>query len=79
MVIIYKNKTKDPNMDSIAFWKRFIDGGIGLWTGTRKAFDTFINTLNEEAKPFGIHFQFGKSVNFLDLNIDDENKIQQSI
>ena len=66
---------------SIIFWKRFIDDILGLWKGTKRQFDSFVNKLNEAAKPYGIHFgdcQFGKSVNYLDvqLSLDDNNLVQ---
>ena len=66
----------------VTFWKRYIDDCLGLWVGNKEGFDEFVTQLNEETAKFGISFpieeiQFGKSVNFLDLNIylDEENKI----
>ena len=66
----------------VKFWKRYIDDCIGLWTGNKEGFEEFLTKLNKETEKFGICFpieetQFGKSVNFLDLNIylDEENKI----
>ena len=65
------------------FWKRFIDDGIGIWKGTRRTFNSFINKLNKETNKYGIHFpieeiQFGKTVHFLDITIyiDENNTIQ---
>ena len=75
---------KTNTMDSvqIKFWKRFIDDGIGLWKGTKKEFYKFLESLNKETQKLGINFpvkeaQFGKSVNFLDINLyfDNDNKI----
>ena len=69
--------------NELRFWSRFIDDGIGIWRGSKRAFDAFIKKLNREANKFGINFplnevQFGKMVNFLDvtLYIDIHNKIQ---
>ena len=72
-------KTKSMKSPLITFWKRFIDDGLGIWKGTKDEFNNFLESLNEETREFGIHFppheaQFGKSVNFLDLNLYlDEN------
>ena len=74
----------NPTLDTISairFWERFIDDCIGIWRGTRRSFLNFVNQLNAETKKFGIEFpineiQFGKSVNFLDINPHlDENNI----
>ena len=75
-----------PNLDlnsEIRFWKRFIDDCLGIWRGSKRTFLNFVHELNKETIKFGIHFpvsevQFGKSVNFLDVNLylDEENKIQ---
>ena len=75
--------------NELRFWSRFIDGGIGIWRESKRAFDAFdafdafVNKLNREGNQFGINFplnevQFGKMVNFLDvtLYIDIHNKIQ---
>ena len=69
--------------NELQFWSRFIDDGIGIWRGTKRAFYAFVNKLNKEANKYGINFpinevQFGKTVNFLDvtLYIDIQNKIQ---
>ena len=71
------------NITELRFWKRFIDDGVGIWRGTRRAFETFMKKLNNEAKKYGIIFpadaiQFGKSVSYLDITlyIDDNNMIQ---
>ena len=71
------------NSNERKFWKRFIDDGIGIWKGTRRTFNSFINKLNKETNKYGIHFpieeiQFGKTVHFLDITIyiDENNTIQ---
>ena len=70
-------------LNELRFWKRFIDDGIGIWRGTKRAFETFLKKLNKETNKYGINFpieefQFGKSVNFLDvtLYIDEQNHIR---
>ena len=78
-----------PNLkcwNKIPLWKRFIDDGLGIWTGTEREFHKFIKDLNDQSQKFGIKFppkevQFGKSVNFLDLNIyiDEENMIHHRL
>ena len=69
--------------NELRFWKRFIDDGIGIWRGTKRAFESFLKKLNKETNKYGINFpieefQFGKSVNFLDvtLYINEQNHIQ---
>ena len=71
------------NANELRFWKRFIDDGIGIWRGTKRSFEAFVRKLNKETNKFGINFpidefQFGKSVNFLDITlfIDEHNNIQ---
>ena len=63
-----------PKLDlvqAIRFWKRFIDDCIGVWRGSRRSFNNFVQQLNSETKKYGIEFpikevQFGKSVHFLE-------------
>ena len=70
-------KKIDPslmNSTQIRFWKRFIDDCIGIWRGSRRAFESFVKKLNEATKPYGIHFplsemQFGDVVHFLDITL----------
>ena len=71
-----------PAVEAIRFFKRFIDDCIGIWRGSRRSFDNFVNLLNREAAKFGIKFpvkeiQFGKSVHMLELTVylDDHNTI----
>ena len=85
-LLFKKIKPKIEEWGFIVFWKRFIDDGIGLWSGSKDEFYHFMSLLNKESQEFGIHFpisevQFGKSVNFLDLTIylDDENKMQHKL
>ena len=85
-LLFKKIKPKLKEWSLIEFWKRFIDDGIGLWTGADDEFHDFVKALNNESKTFGIHFplkevQFGKSVNFLDLTIylDEQNKIHHKL
>ena len=85
-MLFKKIKPKLKDWSSIEFWKRFIDDGIGLWTGEEIEFHNFIKNLNKEAQLYGIHFpikeiQFGRSVNFLDLTIylDNQNQIQYKL
>ena len=70
--------------DLILFWKRFIDDVFGVWRGTLRQFNLFVQKLNMLAKPFGIQFgdqQVGRSVNYLDvtLYLDDQNQIQYKL
>ena len=82
-ILFIKANPKLTEIQAIRFWNRFIDDCIGVWRGTKRSFDNFVNQLNVETMKFGIKFplqevQFGKSVNFLDLNIylDEDNTIQ---
>ena len=54
---------------------------IGIWRGTEAQFLNFVSDINRLTAPFGIKFdgaQYGKSVNFLDVNIYlDSNNIPQ--
>ena len=57
----------DQIIEALRFFKRFIDDCIGVWRGTKRSFDSFVNQLNKEAAKYGIKFpikeiQFGKSV-----------------
>ena len=68
----------------IAFWRRYIDDILGLWRGTRRQFDLFVANLNIAAQPFGIQFgdtQFGKTVNYLDveLSLGNDNQIEYKL
>ena len=81
-VLFVKANPNIPSVEAIRFFKRFIDDCIGLWRGSRRTFDNFVNLLNREAAKFGIRFpikeiQFGKLVNVLDLTVylDNENII----
>ena len=81
-VLFVKANPNIPTIEAIRFFKRFIDDIIGVWRGTRRAFDSFVALLNKEAAKFGIHFpvkeiQFGKSVNILELTayLDEDNTI----
>ena len=70
--------------DLILFWKRFIDDVFGVWRGTLRQFNLFVQKLNMLAKPFGIQFgdqQVDRSVNYLDvtLYLDDQNQIQYKL
>ena len=69
-------------IQAIRFWKRFIDDCVGIWRGTKRAFDNFVRQLNAEMKKYGIEFplkevQFGKSVHILDLctYLDEDNTV----
>ena len=71
------------NIEAIRFFKRFIDDCIGIWRGTKRAFDSFVTQLNKETAKYGIKFpldaiQFGKEVDMLDITpyLDEENVIQ---
>ena len=80
-LIFKKIRNQINNWTLIEFWKRFIDDVFGIWRGTENQFTIFVETLNRLATPFGIKFgdwQIGKTVHFLDLNleIDSENQIQ---
>ena len=80
-VLFKQIKNKMKNWSLINLWKRFIDDVFGVWSGTVRQFDVFVELLNKLAEPFGIKFadhQIGKSVHFLDLtlSLDTENQIQ---
>lgn len=65
----------------IDLWRRFIDDVFGVWLGTVRQFNLFVEVLNKLAQPYGIRFadqQIGKTVNFLDitLTLDNSNQIQ---
>ena len=70
-------KKIDPSLMSstqIRFWKRFIDDCIGIWRGSRRSFENFVNRLNNATKQYGIYFppnemQFGDIVTFLDITL----------
>ena len=73
---------KLTEIQAIKFWNRFIDDVIGIWRGSRRSFDNFVKTLNQETMKYGIKFpmkeiQFGKSVNSLDLTVylDENNQL----
>ena len=56
----------------IRLWKRFIDDCLGIWRGTKRSFENFVQRLNAETTKYGIKFpiqevQFGEKVNFLDV------------
>ena len=81
-VLFVKANPCIPAVEAIRFFKRFIDDCIGIWRGSRRSFDNFVNLLNREAAKFGIKFpvkeiQFGKSVHMLELTVylDDHNAI----
>ena len=80
-VLFKQIKNKMKNWSLIHLWKRFIDDIFGVWTGTVRQFNMFVELLNKLAEPFGIRSadqQIGKSVNFLDLTLylDPDNQIQ---
>ena len=70
--------------DNIEFLKRFIDDILGIWTGTRRQFDLFLQRLNSASQQFGIQFgdfQFGKSVDYLDLtfSLGQDNRLEYKL
>ena len=80
-VLFKKINKKMKNWSLIDLWKRFIDDVYGVWMGSTRKFNLFVDLLNKLAEPFGIRFadqQIGKSVNFLDLtlSLDPNNQIQ---
>ena len=82
-LLFVKIKPKITEIQAIKLWERFIDDCLGAWRGSRRSFDVFVNTLNQETMKFGIKFpikevQFGKEVNFLDLTVylEEDNSIQ---
>ena len=81
-VLFVKANPSIPTVEAICFFKRFIDDCIGIWRGSRRSFDNFVNLLNREAAKFGIkipvkEIQLGKSVHILELTVylDDHNTI----
>ena len=74
-------KGKMKNWSLVDLWRRFIDDVLGVWLGTVRQFNLFVEQLNKLAESFGIRFadqQIGKTVNFLDitLTLDTNNQIQ---
>ena len=68
------------NWSLIDLWKRLIDDVYGVWMGSTRQFNLFVDLLNKLAEPFGIRFadqQIGKSVNFPDLtlSLDPNNRL----
>ena len=64
--------------DGIGIWR-----GSLIWRGSKRAFETFVRTLNKETNKYGINLaiaeiQYGTSINFLDVSffIDESNLIQ---
>ena len=60
------------NTTELRFWKRIIDDGIGIWKGSKRAFETFVKRLNKETNRYGINFliaeiQYGKLIKCLDV------------
>ena len=71
-ILFQKANPKISEIQAIKLWNRFIDDIIGIWRGSRRSFDNFVKTLNQETMKYGIKFplnavQFGKSVNMLDV------------
>ena len=67
---LVKPISKTPGI-TLNSW-RLIDEILGIWTWTRRQFDLFLQRLNTASQQFGIQFgdfQFGKSVDYLDLTI----------
>ena len=63
-------KPKLPHWKLIYLFKRYIDDIFGLWLGTARQFEKFVQKLNMLCKPLGIQFgewKYGKSVVNLDL------------
>ena len=82
-LLFKKIDTSIMTANELRFWKRFIDDGVGIWRGTKRAFEAFVRKLNREVNKFGINFpfhevQFGKSVHVLDVTlfVDEQNLIQ---
>ena len=81
-LLYVKIKPTIQTIEAIRFFKRFIDDCLGIWRGSRRAFDNFVNILNNECAKYGIKFpiaeiKFGKSVDFLELTpyLDNDNII----
>ena len=47
-ILFLKATPKITETKAIKFWNRFIDDCIGVWRGSRRSFDNFVKTLNEE-------------------------------
>ena len=82
-LLFVKINPRITDVPAIKLWERFIDDCIGIWRGSRRSFDMFVKTLNQETMKFGIKFpikesHFGEEVNFLDLTVylEDDNSIQ---
>ena len=55
-VLFVKTNPNIPSIEAILLFKRFIDDCIGVWRGSRRSFDNFVNLLNREAAKYGIKF-----------------------
>lgn len=62
---------KEPLSDNVKYWYRYVDDILCLWTGTNRQLNTFLEHLNSHHKNMQFTMELGgKSINFLDLNID---------
>ena len=58
---------KSKNIKCPTFYKRFIDGSVGIFVSTKKEFMTGLNEFNARRKETTIDkWTFGNDVNFMD-------------
>ena len=73
-----------PSWNLIGLFKRFIDDIFGIWKGTERQFQSFVELLNQQTKLYGIEFgesSIGDAVHFLDVTvyIDEEGLLQYKL
>ena len=51
------------------FYKQYRDDGFGIWTESQEALFEFVNNLNHLHPTFKFKLNYGKQLNYLDLNI----------
>ena len=75
LILFHRNKEASSLSRYILLLSRFIDDLFGGWSGTRRQFDQFVNVFNLFGIKYGVifdKFQFGNSVNFLDVLVSND-------
>ena len=68
-------QSKNPLLNKIFYWFRYVDDILCCWTGTTRQLHSFLNFLNsrESSINFTLEVDTNKSINFLDLTITLQN------